>query len=273
MQENRISEMIDKLPPLPETIIKLEKFKETQDKEPIELLRIIEKDPLIISMLLKVSNSAIFGFRSGVETPSRALSLLGVNYTLSIAFGHTIKNTLNTNLKAYGISSNEFINLASISSNLLSLWLSKVDYELKERLLLPVFLQEAGIFILANIANNENSVENFYKEIKLNKNIAKVENNFFNTSTSYVSAAIFKHWKLNKYLINSVEFVDDLDNCPNEFKYEAQILHIVKIACNILDPLSDENVARALKKAKEFGLDIKPLNTAITKLQDRMLEK
>ena len=41
-----------------------------------ELFRNYWKDALIVSTLLKISNSAMFGFRSKVETPNRAVSLL-----------------------------------------------------------------------------------------------------------------------------------------------------------------------------------------------------
>jgi len=272
MNENRFSKMIDELPPLPETILELEKFRQQQDQEPMDLLHILEKDPLIISIILKLSNSAMFGFRNSVETPSKALSLLGINYTLSIAFGYTIKNTLDTDIKPYGLSSDKFMQIASISSNLLSMWLSKVDYQLKEKLLLPVFLQNIGIFILSNLASNEQKVEKFYNELQSDKIVSEVEMEFFNTTTSLVSAHIFKHWKLDSYLANIVEFVDNLDNCPEEFKYESQILHIVKTACDTRDPLSDKNCSLAIQKAKNFGFEIKPLEKAITEMQDRMLD-
>jgi HD-like signal output (HDOD) protein len=93
---NNLAQKIDSLLSLPKTVIELEKFKKSKDKDPDELLMIIEKDPLIVSTLLKVSNSAMFGFNSSIETLSKALSLLGVNFTLSIAFGRAIKNSLDT---------------------------------------------------------------------------------------------------------------------------------------------------------------------------------
>jgi len=268
-----LSQKIDSLPPLPETIIELEEFKKSSDKEPITLLQIVEKDALIVSTLLKVSNSAMFGFRSSVETPSRALNLLGINFTLSIAFGSAIKNALDTNLKAYGIGSDDFMRISNMSSNLISQWISKVDFDLKEELLLPVFLQETGKFILSDLANEQGKADEFLDAIKASKDIAAVEKEFFGTTTSAITAAIFKHWKLSDNLINMIEFVDDLDNCPDAQKYSAQILNVAKTACNVLDPLSDESAAQAIEKAKSFGLDTAPLSKAIEKMQDRMLDE
>jgi HD-like signal output (HDOD) protein len=67
LPSSSILEKIESLPPLPKTIIDIEEFRKKYDKEAADLLKIIEKDALIISTLLKISNSAMFGFRSKVE--------------------------------------------------------------------------------------------------------------------------------------------------------------------------------------------------------------
>ena len=48
--------------------------------------------------LLKVANSAMFGFRHAVESPSRAISLLGVNFTISVALGSIVQDFKKANL-------------------------------------------------------------------------------------------------------------------------------------------------------------------------------
>lgn len=55
-------------------------------------------------------------------------------------------------------------------------------------------------------------------------------------------------WRLSKKLIDVIEFVDDIDNCKIEYKKSAQILDVIKIACNPRDLLSDEYIEEALKK-------------------------
>ena len=48
---------------------------------------------------------------------------------------------------------------------------------------------------------------------------------------------------------------------------------MIKTVCDIADPLSDDNIARAINKAKKYGLNIKTLEHAIEKLQDRLLDE
>jgi len=160
-----LSKKIDSLPPLPKTILDLEEFKKSSKKDLDILLKIIEQDPLIVATLLKVSNSAMFGFNNKVENPGRAIHLLGVNFTLSIAFGSAIKNALDVDLKAYGMTADDFMKIANMSSNLLSLWIGKTDNDLKEQLVLPVFLLETGRFILSGLAIEEKIDSEFYTQI------------------------------------------------------------------------------------------------------------
>ncbi|MBU3014015.1 HDOD domain-containing protein [Poseidonibacter lekithochrous] len=268
-----ILEKIESLPPLPKTIIEIEEFRKKFDKETFELLQIIEKDALIISTLLKISNSAMFGFRSKVETPSRAIGLLGINFTISIAIGGTVQNLLNTNLEPYSISSDDFMRASNLSSTLVSLWLSHVDVDLKNELLLPVLLQETGKFILADIITSEKKTEEFKTLISSGSSFCVAEKEIVGLTTSEITAKIFRHWKLSENLVELIEFVDDISKCSNDIKQKAQILDVIKTACDISNPLSDDNTEKAIVKATKYGLDVKALEKAIEKLQDRLLDE
>ncbi len=272
--KDSLAKKIDSLPPLPKTILDLEEFKRSSTKDLDVLLKIIEQDPLIVATLLKVSNSAMFGFNNKVETTNRSIHLLGVNFTLSIAFGSAIKNALDTDLGAYGMNADKFMRLANMSSNLLSLWIGKVDNALKEELVLPVFLLETGRFVLSGVALDHKISDEFHAKIVAEpSNISAIEKEYFDITSTKVTSSIFKHWNLSDTLVNTINFVDDLENCPANYLKEVQILNVVKIICNVIDPLADKFVEAGIAKAKEFGLETRHLEKAIEKMQDRMLEE
>ena len=270
---NEITRKIDALPPLPQTLLNLEKFKKSEVQEPIKLLEILEKDPLILSTLLKISNSAMFGFRNKVETAQKAIELIGINFTLSISFGSAIKSTLNTNLDAYNLSSDQFLELASLSSNILHKWVGSWDEELKNDLLLPVFLQDVGKFILSDLACEKSLESKFYDEIKKDiTNIDSIEQEYFSTTTSKVTASMFKQWKLDSQLVSIIENLSDISNCPSEYLKKVQILNIIRILSNCIEPLSQSSIDLAMKKASEYNLDTINLEKTIKIMQDRLLD-
>jgi HD-like signal output (HDOD) protein len=269
-----LSKKIDSLPPLPQTILDLEEFKKSPTKDLDVLQKIIDQDPLIVATLLKVSNSAMFGFNNKVEKSSRAIHLLGVNFTLSIAFGSAIKNALDTDLGAYGINADKFMRLANMSSNLLSLWIGKVDNTLKEELVLPIFLLETGRFVLSGVAVENNIASEFLDKITKNPfDLSDIEKECFNVTSTQVTSSIFKHWNLSDSLIEMIKYTDDVENCPDNYKKSVQILNVVKTICNVTNPLDDKFIEAGLAKAKDYGLDTKWLEKAIEKMQDRLLEE
>ena len=105
------------------------------------------------------------------------------------------------------------------------------------------------------------------------KELSEIENEFVGYSCSKITANIFKHWKLSHNLIFSIGFVGDVNNCPEEFKQKAQILEVIKILADITAPLSEKNIAKALKKAKEYDLDTSLLSKAIERIQDKIGEE
>jgi len=269
-----LSKKIDSLPPLPKTILDLEEFKKSPNKDLEVLEKIIQQDPLIVATLLKVSNSAMFGFNNKVENASRAIHLLGVNFTLSIAFGSAIKNAFDVDLGAYGLNSDQFMSLANISSNLLKEWMKKVDNTLREELLLPVFLLETGRFVLSGVAIENKADKEFYQKIQQNPlEIPAIEKEFFSVTSTQVTSSIFKHWNLSDSLVDMIKYSDDVENCPPSYLKEVQILNVVKTICNVTDPVGDQFTQAGITKAKEFGFETRHLEKAIETMQDRLLEE
>lgn len=261
---------VESLPPLPRTIVLIEEYRRDNEKEIDKLHNIISKDALIVTNLLRIANSAMFGFRSKIETPLRAISLLGINFTISIAISTSSQKILVNSLSPYGLTNDTFMNSSNMASVLASLWLEKIDEKLKDEIILPALLLDIGKFILSDLIVSEHLDKEF--KIKIDEGIAieDLEKEYFGFTSSFVTAKIFKHWRLNPNLVTSIEFVDDLENAPEEFKEKAKILDIIKTATCIKEPLSNNSIKKALEKAKKYGFDTKILENAILNLKQRI---
>lgn len=271
MQLSEVLRRVESLAPLPRTIIEIEQYRKKEEKEIQELYEIIKKDALLVTNLLKIANSAMFGFRSKVETPLRAITLLGINFTISVAISTSSQKLLISSLSPYGLSNDDFMKASNIALSLTNLWLNKVDPELKDKLLLPALLQDIGKYIISDVLILNNKESDFYKKVLENlKSLQEIEKDFFEFSSSYVTAHIFKHWNLSQELINTIEFVDDVEKSPIEYKQKAMILDVIKTASNIKEPLSEKSINMAIKKAKEYKLNDKALIEAINTLKTRL---
>lgn len=261
---------VESLPPLPRTIVLIEEYRRDNEKEIDKLHNIISKDALIVTNLLRIANSAMFGFRSKIETPLRAISLLGINFAISIAISTSSQKILVNSLSPYGLTNDTFMNSSNMASVLASLWLEKIDEKLKDEIILPALLLDIGKFILSDLIVSEHLDKEF--KIKIDEGIAieDLEKEYFGFTSSFVTAKIFKHWRLNPNLVTSIEFVDDLENAPEEFKEKAKILDVIKTATCIKEPLSNNSIKKALEKANKYGFDTKILENAILNLKQRI---
>ena len=264
-----ILDKVESLPPLPQTVNEIEIFRKKDDKEVEELTKIIEKDPLCVVTLLKISNSSLFGFSSRIETIRRVINLLGMNFAIYVTLKESINNILKTDLCPYNVKCEDFLEISNLSLSLVNLWVSQIDKKLEEEILLASLLQEIGKFILSEIINKEGKTEEFKKKIDSGIEIKEVEKGFLNTTTSEVTAQIFRHWKFNENLVSMIECVDDIDSCTCENRMKSQILDVVKTVCNISNPLSENSIAKGLAKAKKYGFELEYLNNSIKLLKNR----
>jgi len=268
----KLIEKIDSLPPLPNSMLELEDFRKVQNTNPEELIEIIEKDPLLVSTILRVANSSMFGFRSTVDTLSRAINLLGINFTISLAIGSIVQNTVKCNLSPYGISNDDFLEICALSTKIINTWIAKIDTALRDDLIMPAFLQETGKFIIANVLEQEDKAKDFLKALNRTNDVTRCEDEFIGFTCPRITANVFKHWSLSHNLIFSIGFVGDSKACPENFKTNAQILEIVKVLADVRNPLNDDGVAKALELADEYGYDKKLLENSIEEIKAEIRE-
>lgn len=268
----KLIEKIDSLPPLPNSMLELEDFRKVQNTNPEDLIEIIEKDPLLVSTILRVANSSMFGFRSTVDTLSRAINLLGINFTISLAIGSIVQNTVKCNLSPYGITNDDFLEICALSTKIVNTWIAKIDTTLRDDLIMPAFLQETGKFIIANVLEQEDKAKDFLKALNRTNNVTKCEDEFIGFTCPRITANVFKHWSLSHNLIFSIGFVGDSNSCPENFKRNAQILEIVKVLADVRNPLNDAGVEKALELAELYGYDKKLLEKTIEEIKAEIRE-
>ncbi|WP_198304276.1 HDOD domain-containing protein [Arcobacter vandammei] len=263
---------LNNLPDLPTNIIELNEFRKEDSIDTKKLIQILQKDPLIVANILKIANSSMFGFRTKIDTLSRAINLLGTKFVVSVAIGSSIAHSLKANLLVYAATIDDFLFISSLASNIVNVWVEKIDSNLKNELLLPAFLQEVGKFVISSLIQDAQKTEEFLKELEETKDITSTEENFIGYSCSRITANIFKKWDLSHNIIFPIAFATDINNCPASFKTKAQILQIIKILCDIRDPLSDENIEKALNKVVLYNFDVDKFLNAIESIKSSIFQ-
>lgn len=91
---NKIYSVIDEIPTLPAVVPKLLSLMEDENSGASDISDAISGDPALASKILKVANSAYYGFAQEVTTLKKAVPLLGFNMIRSLALSIGVVHNL-----------------------------------------------------------------------------------------------------------------------------------------------------------------------------------
>lgn len=266
MNEN-IIKSIKSLPPLSKTIMDIQQL--GSDASVADLIKIVEKDPMIVADLLKAANSPLYNFPKEITSVSQVVSLFGLNITRSIILGQTTKKLMNIDLEAYGIDEAEFSHISLAQANLAYALAKKITPDNQDLLFLAALLQESGKILLAKELKDLFRIEEFQESIKNSSNISIQEKEILGATTAQVSARIFRYWKLDQYLIKIIQYSDAPLKADESIRAEALILQFVRIVINVVNPFHDNLIKLMLKRVGKSGYDKEIFKEEIEKAKER----
>lgn len=267
--KSSIVNSIKSLPPLPKTVIDMQRVCNDPNSSINDLVKTIEHDPMIVANLLKAANSPLYSFRREITSVAQAVSLFGMSMTRSIGLGNSVRKLLNVDMEPYGVTSDRFAEISSMQAALMHKWYTQIDRAKADKLFLASFLQETGKILIASDVIQEDLGQNFKADIETTINIAAVERSYVEETTATITAAIFAHWNFDKEFVDMIEFSDMPDKAPEEVQEFATALNIVKTIVPVNAPFGEHAISYGLQKAEAAGYDISKLQGAI----DSILEK
>lgn len=254
MKKKLVKEIVS-LPQLPNIIKEINNFRKNDNSNIENLIKILKKEPLFIINILSIANSNLFGCKCKSTDVNKAIEVLGIRLVLAICIGSIISKSINKNLLAYAVTIEEFFYTSALRAIFIDDWVGKIDENLGNELFLPAFLQDMGKFIISQIVQDDRQTEYFLKALDESDDITACELEFTGYSCSRISANIFKQWDFSHNIIFSIAFSEDLKNCPEPFLHKAQVLNVLRILCDIRNPLSNNSIEKALKKVLEYGFN------------------
>ncbi|HSO21157.1 MAG TPA: HDOD domain-containing protein, partial [Desulfosarcina sp.] len=95
------------LPAMPEVMLKVQKMIQHPGTSPAQLAKIIETDPSMVAGILKVANSAYYGFRGKVSTIQHASALFGTRRLAELITAMGAGGVLGKAMDGYGLAAGD----------------------------------------------------------------------------------------------------------------------------------------------------------------------
>jgi HD-like signal output (HDOD) protein len=247
--------LINTLPPLPESVQKIESLYTQDEVEVGTLVKLIESDPILTADILARVNSPLYSFSKNIVSINQAVTLFGLSSIRGFVLSSGMNRSLELDMRAYNISNDEFSNICNLQSALMFQWYMGVDIEHVKFLAPIAFLMEMGKVIIATEVNHSAYTTLFQDELKKSKEIKDVEMMFTDMTSAKMGALLFEHWYFDESFVTVMKHMDDIVNAPEDVKVYINALRVVRKAVNINNLLSDESVEEAANLVQELRLD------------------
>ncbi len=261
-----ILKQIKQLPPLPETAIKIEAVYQDPNSTFEDMVKILEKDPLLTADILKSANSPLYGFSREITAISQAVSLFGMGTIRGFALASIISKSFKLDLSPYKISNAQYSKRSENQNALVTGWYIRTNPKVLGVLSAAAFLVDIGKVLIARNIIENNKTEEFSEAIVSNSNTSEVEQKFTEVDTAFVSAHIFNHWRFEEAMIDTIRHSNNPDKAEEPNRLAAKSLHVIRTAVTLNGTLSDESIESAKELISKYELDLKSFENSLANL-------
>jgi diguanylate cyclase (GGDEF)-like protein len=169
-----------------------------------QVAKVLIRDPALSAKVLKVANSPWYGVRSQITTLERAVTILGINATLSLALSFSLVRGLQK-ARAAGFDHPSYWKrcvITAAASQELGRWAGAASHD---ELFLGGLLQNIGMLVL-NEAIPENYGRLIYSTREDHALLAELESREYGSNHAEIGAWLLERWNLPPSLQRATAF-------------------------------------------------------------------
>ena len=263
---------VDSLPPLPESVLKLEKVFLENNPNIDEIVKIIEADPSLTADILAKVNAPFYGFSKSIISILQAVTLFGSTQIRSLVLNSSIGRNFDIDLTPYNLSTAEFSKISTMQSELMFQWYMGINIEIARAITPIAFLMEIGKILIAKDILDTDKTKSFLNDLESYDDISYVENIYTMMTTAQINALIFKHLHLNDNFSTCMQYLDKRKDVPPHMLEMVQALQIIRTAINIQDQLSEDSLSQARTLLTQYNYGLDGFDRAVKRIQRKYLD-
>lgn len=230
MDPEELVKDISRLASLPSVCIKINKMVD-ENRSATEIGKAISNDVDLSARLLKIANSAFYGFASKIETITRAVTVIGDRELRSLVLATSAVEAFNkipidiASMASFWRHSLQ----CAIVSRLIS---SQCGLKQQEQLFLSGLLHDIGHLVLfLKCADLEKEI--MVNAALLNEDVHKEEKKVLGFDHAFAGGLLLSEWGLPASLVVPVSYHHE-PSLASEFKLETAIVHVANLVAKNL---------------------------------------
>ncbi|MCX8029556.1 MAG: HDOD domain-containing protein [Brevinematales bacterium] len=273
----RWNKIIESTPPLPFIVSTLLKKLEDPEASIREIEETLEKEPLLVAKVLKMANSAYYGFPRSITTVREAIIVLGLNTIRSIALAISIKSIMNVDVSGYWFSSIKGLwEHSLLTAGGARVIAKKLRLSDPEKYFVGGLLHDIGKIILSSITK-EYKVQFLKNFLFYNKTISQSEEEVIGISHNTIGNMLANYWNLPQFISDIILYHDNPFDAPEEIRKDIVVISTAnELSYNFIPEnlveigVSEKRNKRADEYLKYLGIPNE--RESIIKTMEKMLE-
>jgi putative nucleotidyltransferase with HDIG domain len=231
---------------LPETALRINTMVSDPNSTAADIGDIVSQDPALTARLLRVVNSAFYGFPSQIDTISMAITVLGTRQLRDLVMTTSVINRFR-DIPSSVVDMENFwchsLTTAIAARNIAQ----HLKISNSERLFVAGLLHDIGKLVMyITLPDPSRQVIEIAAEPNIDSN--HVEKAIFGFTHSQVGAELLRQWKLPESLIEPVSYHHE-PMAAKVYLQETAIVHLANVIANDIQPsisTDDDNMADPL---------------------------
>ena len=224
----KIVSKTNSLPVMPEVMIQVQKLIKLPGTSPAQLSKVIETDPAMVASILKVANSAYYGFRGKVSTIRHAAALFGTRRLAELITAMSAGSVLGKAMTGYGLAAGDLwrhsIAVACTSGEIAA----AVGSNALDSAYMAGLLHDMGKIILDPVVRDRRLLFDQYYATYPEKGVHDAESDILGFDHAAIAAILCEKWNLPR----SISFGIRNHHQPSSAG-DHQLSHIVHLADHI----------------------------------------
>ncbi len=272
-------EEAENLPVLPH--IAMEILERIED--PMSMLEdfknLIEKDQVLTMRILRLANSAYYGYPREISKISDAIIILGLDTIRSLVLAISTRQMMISNVVTYGLKKGELWEHSVCVALMARLIARELKIEDVEKYFVAGLVHDIGKLVIDSYVRKER--EKFISQIKTGGvSITEAEERVIGYNHSFIGAEIAKTWKLPDFIVSTIKYHHDPYNAGTEFYKDATIIALAnelsyELAKGVGDILLSPSMMEQKKKeimfyARQIGFPTSKIQESLKKVGDAL---
>ncbi|MDD3853610.1 MAG: HDOD domain-containing protein [Syntrophomonadaceae bacterium] len=215
---------VNDLPALPHVVVKVMQLSEDPDSTAQDINNVLTQDQSMTARVLRLANSAFYGFPRRISTVTDAVVLLGFRTIRSIVLAASVSEILNQEVGGYALEPGELWRHSQSSAIAARMIAKRVKYPALDVAYTAALLHDIGKVIL-----NNNMKEAYREVVEKIENTGipfnEVETDVMGFNHAQVGAQVAEKWNLPPELVEAIMYHHEPEKATINKKLTA-IVHV-----------------------------------------------